>query len=173
MNLNSKNITNHDAFRLAERAIYGNTLEKSSAHVEATLLTFEDFNKFIEIIGQKEYFDWITQRLRIHLNREKLAPYLECGLISGDFSEDFFIAHLLSYYSKEVIDKAIAEGSICPKMSFLEINDFFYTKFPKKYQRTTKKVKEDNQRMVLLARYDFLKNQKKITRKNVFINSFI
>lgn len=157
--LSKPNITNYDAFKLAERVFYGNVLEQSAAYVGASHLTYEGFNKFIEIVGKKEYFGWITQYLRIHSNRDKLAPYVESGLISGDHSEDFFIAVRLSYFSKEVIDNALKEGQIKVGMSFLEINDFFNRNFPSKSERVTKKTKVENEKMIRRARHFFLVNQ--------------
>ncbi len=144
-------------FSLAERVFWGNVLERCQAYVNATQLSFEGFSKFLEIVGESDYRNWITQYLRVYLNREKLTPYLKSGLISGDHSEDFYIAVLLSYYPKELIDNLVNNGELKPGMSFLDINDYFNKKFPTKRIRLTKKIKEENENLIYRARVKYLR----------------
>lgn len=147
------------AYKLAERVFYGDILERSAAYVGASLLSYEAKQKFLQMVGKSQYRNWISHYLCIHLNSEKLVPYLESGLISGDRSGDLFIAFLLAKCSTEYIDHALKYGYIKPGMSFIEINNHLIKNESFKSQRLTKKIKAENERLILEARISYLKNQ--------------
>jgi len=155
------------AYKLAERVFFGDILERSKAYVEASILSYEAKEKFLQMVGQKQYHDYLSHYLCIHLNREKLQPYCTSGLISGENGNDFFIAFSLAKCSTEYIDHALEYGYIKPGMSFIEINNHLIQNKSYKFQRLTKKIKAENDRLIYAARALYLKNQSTLNKSAV------
>ena len=153
-NLICKEDSEIGAYRLVERIIYGNILERSQAYVEARLLGHDAELKFFEMVNRKNYEDKIYLFLRIYLFRAHLQPYLDMGLISGDRFSQYAIALVLPDHSKEVIDDLLSKKIIEPGMSWFDISDEF-----KKIKKQKKRSRRMNQKRMKENNFEMLKTR--------------